>query len=331
MAVFPLVSIVPVLLLPLLLPAPASAVGGNADARSGWLACPTRGPECVAQRWAEAMAAGTGVTASQESFVFTIIHVLHSLSPAHPGDAVVHTIGASSQRELRFLPLFSRLCEPDMNPNARSVHVVLVGPDMDPSEHGQSTQVGNPTDAYACGVTVSRYNGVYGAGVGATFPTAATPDVVIGFNVDAYTCSFRPTLQFLLEHRLNTVLTFYHPHEPQWVLEMLAEPGGAFGATAKQECADALKDKIKGAPPGVAAMFEGSLADWVEGPEGIYSPSELDLLLPTEAVPEASGSVYAYVDNNPFGGQRGIGSGPGRPSIRGSVPYLSSSRFLAFQ
>ena len=60
---------------------------------------------------------------------------------------------------------------------------------------------------------------------------------------------------------------------------------------------------------------------WVEGSAGITPPSEIEILnLAETAEPKT------FVDNNPFGGQRGIGSGKGRPSVRGSP----NAHLLAF-
>ena len=167
---------------------------------------------CATQRWAEAIAGGDGATASQDSFIFTIIHALQLLG--HPrcdggedcsSDITVHTIGASNNRELKFVQKFAQLCDAGMLPFTSSVRVVLVGPDMGGKHHGQSRKPFQRPGS-TCAVTVSFFRGVYDAGVTKVFP--GEPDVVIGFNVDAYTCSFRPTLQYLLSSQRNTMLTF---------------------------------------------------------------------------------------------------------------------------
>ena len=46
-----------------------------------------------------------------------------------------------------------------------------------------------------------------------------------GGQVDAYTCSWRPTLLYLASEQLPTVLSFLLPHEPLWTLEILAVRG----------------------------------------------------------------------------------------------------------
>ena len=318
---------------------PAHSAGEAASSRAPPPppSCPAVGAPCVAQRWAEAMEAGDGITASQESFIFTILHALHSLG--HPAASlvaagaaghavVVHTIGASKARELKFLGLFARLCEADMLPGARSVHVVLCGPDMDKvRDHGRSTVL---EAQGACAVTVSRYVGVYDGGVAAAFPTAAEPDVVVGFNVDAYSCSFRPTVQYLLQQALPTLFTFYHPHEPQFLLEQLAEPVQGFGPEAKERCVETLREiEAKGrTPKKVEQMLWATLDEW---PRTFTEAADVSLWLPsTDELVVASGggggggggrdagALTAFADNNPYGGQRGIGSGQGRPSVRGS-------------
>ena len=60
---------------------------------------------------------------------------------------------------------------------------------------------------------------------------------------------------------------------------------------------------------------------WVEGSAGITPPSEIEILNLAETA-----EPTPFVDNNPFGGQRGIGSGKGRPSVRGSP----NAHLLAF-
>ena len=301
------------LLLRQLLPAAAAAAAAAAATPSP-PECPSPStPACVAQRWAEA----TGVGADDESiaeasFVFTLLHVLHAsdgeLAEAAQGrELVVHAIGASRHRELQFVGRFRRLCEPDLLPrHAASVHVVLVGPDVEEAAHGTTQTLGG---SGSCEVRVSTYRGIYHAGVAAQFPTAAAPDAVVGFNVDAYTCSFRPTLQFLLKQKLSTFFSFYHAHEPHWVLELLAEPAQAFGPAAKRECEDALADiRSFAARKAAQKMFAPTLALWqADGP--LTPPAEVELLLPAEG---------DFAENNPYGGVR-LTSGK-------NVKEISSSR-----
>ena len=243
----------------LLLPLPLADGSGDDDP------CTPPGVDpraCAAQRWAEALAGGDGATASQDSFIFTIIHALQLVG--HPrcdggedcsSDITVHTIGASNNRELKFVQKFAQLCDAGMLPFTGSVRVVLVGPDMDAQHHGQSRKPFQRPGS-SCAVTVSFFRGVYDAGVTKVFP--GEPDVVVGFNVDAYTCSFRPTLQYLLSSQRNTMLTFYQPHEPEYVLELLAEPEQGFGEAAREECAQSLS-KGNSFNKLVAALFKASL------------------------------------------------------------------------
>ena len=157
-------------------------------------------------------------------------------------------------------------------------------PLMDAAHHGQSRRPFQRPGS-SCAVTVSFFRGVYDAGVTKVFP--GEPDVVIGFNVDAYTCSFRPTLQYLLSSQRNTMLTFCkiirqffsrvfathsirlanlesiagiadQPHEPEYVLELLAEPEQGFGEGARKECVQSLS-KGNSFNKLVAALFEASL------------------------------------------------------------------------
>ena len=212
--------------------------------------CPEPGAPCVAQRWAEAAADSSAPphVLTQTSFIFTILHVLHTeaVAPAWvpTGEIVIHVIGASADRERNFLERFGQLCEAELLPRVRSVHVVLAGPELEKAQHGQTVTVGQSAHT-DCEVQVSMYAGVYSSAVGATFPAASRPDVVVGFNVDAYSCSFRPTVQHLLsrEH-VPTFFSFYHPHEPRWLLETLADPHLAFVRRSRSplftHCSDTL-------------------------------------------------------------------------------------------
>jgi len=113
--------------------------------------------------------------------------------------------------------------------------------------------------------------------------------------VNRYTCSFRPTLLFLLRQRLPTFLSFYHSHEVRWLLEQLAEPQLAFGSEAKSSCEAALHEIRSFAARRTAQkMFGPTLAQWDTTRGSITPPTEVELLLPAAA-------VASY--NNPFGGR----------------------------
>ena len=162
-------------------------------AQGGWLArpaaAPCEGEACVAERWAREREQPQSATAlADASFVFTALHVLHAADlPAAPhAELVVHAIGASRHREGRFAARWATLCEDGLLPRApASVHVVLVGPDVDEAEHGRGAELEHAAERNPCTVRVSSYRGIYHAGVAVAFPEAAKPDVVIGFNVDA--------------------------------------------------------------------------------------------------------------------------------------------------
>ena len=59
---------------------------------------------------------------------------------------------------------------------------------------------------------------------------------VTHFDVDAYTCSWRKSLLYIIQTHLPTVFSFMMPHEALWVEELLAYPSEAFGPPALQEC-----------------------------------------------------------------------------------------------
>eukprot|EP01046_Picozoa_sp_COSAG06_P064267 COSAG06_NODE_15281_length_1084_cov_0.756345_1_plen_215_part_00 len=147
-------------------------------AQGGWLArpaaAPCEGEACVAERWAREREQPQSATAlADASFVFTALHVLHAADlPAAPhAELVVHAIGASRHREGRFAERWATLCEDGLLPRApASVHVVLVGPDVDEAEHGRGAELEHAAERNPCTVRVSSYRGIYHVGVAVAFP-----------------------------------------------------------------------------------------------------------------------------------------------------------------
>lgn len=153
----------------------------------------------------------------------------------------VHAIGAAKYREARIEDTFGALCPVlKLNPALASIteiDIVLVGPTLSVGPTKDAAPV--VVEAAGCRTTVSIFSGGYSDAVLKDFPGA--PDIVVGFDVDAYTCSWRKSLLYIIENQLPTVFSFMMPHEALWVEELFAEPGEAFGKAQHRECAEDLQ------------------------------------------------------------------------------------------
>lgn len=275
------------------------------------------------------------------SFAYTVALALGGVaglperaSPGFSSKVTVHAIGAAKYREARIEDTFGALCQVvKLNPvlsNIAEIDVVLVGPTLSlgPTKDAEPVVV----EAAGCRTSVSIFSGGYTGAVLKEFPTP--PDVVVGFDVDAYTCSWRKSLLYIIENQLPTVLSFMMPHEPLWVEELLALPGEAFGKASHAECAEDLerqrkilakqakhdeKDAKKASKKKdldqlthvekhhtiamdelAALMEEGSaddLLDWSPVASSYDISQQLDVFIaPFDEAP--------MVGNNPFGGKR---------------------------
>ena len=181
---------------------------------------------------------------SVASFAYTAALALGALATlpevelgAEKTKLTVHAMGAAKYREGSVEASFGRLCavaKQSLKPFAllAEVDIVLVGPDMPSADPVVVERDG-------CKTTVTTFCGGYSENVAQA--TLVPPDLVVGFDVDAYTCSWRKSLLYLLQAKLPTVLSFMMPHEALWVEELLAHPTEAFGAAAHKECAVDLK------------------------------------------------------------------------------------------
>ena len=271
------------------------------------------------------------------SFAYTLALALGGLAglpgaEAAPRSAVekvtVHAIGAAKYREAKIEETFATLCSVvKLNPSLAAltaIDIVLVGPSM-PADTDK-VQV----DVDGCTTTVSVFRGGYSEEVLAAFPDK--PDLVVGFDVDAYTCSWRKSLLYIIQTHLPTVFSFMMPHEALWVEELLAYPSEAFGPPALQECTEDLqtqkdmlakleakeaamavdgpkKGAIDGAPAKpnphtvtrdeMAAIMGSApaLLDWTPPTSKLELDTQLDFFI----TPFAQAPM---IGNNPFGGKR---------------------------
>jgi hypothetical protein len=179
---------------------------------------------------------------------YTIAYAVHRLVMGDPGESsppgrheqagrrpelVVHSLAAAAVREgslaaaggggrpghnFAAMPTeaYAVLCE--LLPRYDRIVVVLVGPRMHKDQHKRSGEKVVPRPAGDCTVVVQGFRGVYGPAVFEAWPTQRL-DLVLGFGVDLYTCSWRGALLYLLhlaEGRLRPRLafTFFMPQEP---------------------------------------------------------------------------------------------------------------------
>ena len=114
---------------------------------------------------------------------------------------------------------YSELCH--LLPDYDTITVVLIGPRMLDSQHGKEGKAtglrdGDNMKSGTCTIIVQGFKGIYSAEVLERWP--ASPDIIIGFDVDLYTCSWRPTLLYLLHvsqvRGPKIVFTFFMVHEP---------------------------------------------------------------------------------------------------------------------
>jgi hypothetical protein len=164
---------------------------------------------------------------SVASFAYTAALALGALATlpevelgAEKTKLTVHAMGAAKYREGSVEASFGRLCavaKQSLKPFAllAEVDIVLVGPDMPSADPVVVERDG-------CKTTVTTFCGGYSENVAQA--TLVPPDLVVGFDVDAYTCSWRKSLLYLLQAKLPTVLSFMMPHEALWVEELLARP-----------------------------------------------------------------------------------------------------------
>jgi hypothetical protein len=138
---------------------------------------------------------------------------------------------------------YRELCH--LLPSFETVTVVLIDPHLHDSldgkegtatvamrEHaGKKTNAGD-SGSGSCTVLVQGYKGVYSRDVERHWP--ASPDMIVGFDVNLYTCSWRPSLLYLLHvsqsHSTKIAFSFAMARGPVYVLELLAEPTVSFGA-----------------------------------------------------------------------------------------------------
>ena len=186
------------------------------------------------------------------SFAYTVALALGGVASlperAAPGFAskvTIHAIGAAKYREARIEDTFGALCQVlKLNPQLSQIaeiDIVLVGPTLSLGPTKDAAPV--IVEAAGCRTSVSVFSGGYSEAVLKEFPDP--PDVVVGFDVDAYTCSWRKSLLYIIENQLPTVFSFMMPHEALWVEELLAEPGEAFGKPSHAECAADLEKQRK--------------------------------------------------------------------------------------
>ena len=182
------------------------------------------------------------------SFAYTVALALGGVAglperstPGFSSKVTVHAIGAAKYREARIEDTFGALCQVvKLNPalsGITEIDIVLVGPTLSLGPTKDAAPV--VVEAAGCRTSVSIFSGGYSEAVLKEFPTS--PDVVVGFDVDAYTCSWRKSLLYIIENQLPTVFSFMMPHEALWVQELLAEPGEAFGKPSHAECAEDLE------------------------------------------------------------------------------------------
>ena len=162
---------------------------------------------------------------------------------------------------------YSELCH--LLPDYDTITVVLIGPRMLDSQHGKEGKAtglrdGDNMKSGTCTIIVQGFKGIYSAEVLERWP--ASPDIIIGFDVDLYTCSWRPTLLYLLHvsqvRGPKIVFTFFMVHEPVYVLELLAEPLVSFGEELRQDCADEAHSKHWQAEWGAQIDAGAPLLDW---------------------------------------------------------------------
>jgi hypothetical protein len=186
------------------------------------------------------------------SFAYTVALALGGVAglperrtSGFPSKVTVHAIGAAKYREARIEDTFGALCQVvKLNPalsDITEIDVVLVGPTLSLGPTKDAAPV--VVEAAGCRTSVSVFSGGYTDAVLKEFPTP--PDVVVGFDVDAYTCSWRKSLLYIIENQLPTVFSFMLPHEPLWVEELLALPGEAFGKASHAECTEDLERQRK--------------------------------------------------------------------------------------
>ena len=169
------------------------------------------------------------------------------------------------------------------------------------SQHGKegSLTVRGDSAEGPCTVVVQGFKGVFSAEIQKMWPKE--PDLVIGFDVDLYTCSWRGTLLYLL-HLSQTlgpkiVFTFFMVHEPVYMLEIFANYLESFGDDIRQDCADSAHTKHWQKEWGSLIDSGAPLLDWSYRQ---YLPASGPLDCFNVLLDGAEGTGAGTAHNNPY-------------------------------
>ena len=194
---------------------------------------------------------------------------------------------------------YSELCQ--LLPEYNQITVVLIGPRMLDTQHGKegSLTVRGDSAEGPCTVVVQGFKGVFSSAIQEMWPKE--PDLVIGFDVDLYTCSWRGTLLYLL-HLSQTlgpkiVFTFFMVHEPVYMLEIFANYLESFGDDIRQDCADSAHTKHWQKEWGSLIDAGAPLLDWGYRQ---YLPASGPLDCFNVLLDGAEGTGAGTAHNNPY-------------------------------